>query len=237
MQDNGSKKAIWVDAAYGKWTPLNDGTWMLATTIGKMDQPFLYSPMVFDPDYTPEGAALQSSYKINDQHTLVFNSAAFVIDYVSGSSRAPWMYGAQGLWNANWTPKISSSLGAGFMNIVNRDGLGLSGGLNPPSYNAGGVPNNNQGNSRDSNGMLVYNYNPIIATASVTYMLDSFPLYKGAFPIKLAGEYMINPGADPANGNANNQGVLGRHPTGQIRQERHMGRFVSLPISRGRRLV
>jgi hypothetical protein len=203
-QDNATKKPVWIDAAFGKWTPINDGVWMLAATLGKMDQPFQYSQMVFDADYTPEGAALQSSYKINDQHSLVFNSAAFVIDYVSGSSQAPWMYGAQALWNANWTPKLSGSLGAGVMNIVNRAGLGLSGGPNPPSYNAGGVPNNNQGNTRDSNGMLVYNYNPIIATASATYTLDSFPLYKGAFPIKIAGEYMNNPGAD-----SNNQGVWG----------------------------
>jgi hypothetical protein len=34
MQDNGTKKFIYVDAAYGKWTAVNDGTWMLAATIG-----------------------------------------------------------------------------------------------------------------------------------------------------------------------------------------------------------
>ena len=67
VQDNGTKKPIWVDAAYGKWTPINDGVWMLAATIGKMDEPFQVSQMVFDSDYTPEGAALQGTYKINDQ--------------------------------------------------------------------------------------------------------------------------------------------------------------------------
>jgi hypothetical protein len=209
MQDNGTKKMIYLDAAYGRWTAINDGMWMLAATIGKMDQPFQVSPMEFDSDYTPEGAALQSSYKINDQHTLVFNSAAFALDYVSGSSRAPWLYGAQALWNANWTPHIASSLGIGAFDIVNRAALGLAGGANPPNYNAGGVPNINQGNSRDANGDLIYNYNPIIASASATYTLDSFPLYKGKFPIKLAGEYMNNPGADPAKGPANNQGYWG----------------------------
>ena len=59
-----------MDTAYGKWTPINDGTWMLAATIGKMDQPFQVTPMVFDPDYTPEGAALQATYKINDNHSI-----------------------------------------------------------------------------------------------------------------------------------------------------------------------
>jgi hypothetical protein len=203
-ENNGTKKSVWVDAAYGKWTPINDGVWMLAATIGKMDQPFQTSQMVFDSDYTPEGTALQGSYKINDNHSLAVNGAAFVLDEVAGSARDPFMYGGQVLWNASWTPKIASSLGAGVFNIVNRAGLGLAGGANPPNYNAGGVPNNNQGNTRDDNGDLIYNYNPIIASGSVTYTLDSFPLYHGKFPIKLAGEFMDNPGAD-----SNNQGVWG----------------------------
>jgi hypothetical protein len=209
LQDNGNKKPVWVDAAYGKWTPVNDGVWMLAATIGKMDEPFQFSQMVFDADYTPEGGALQESYKINDQHSLAVNGAAFVLDNTPGSSRSPFIYGAQVLWNANWTSRFGSSLGVGALDIVNRAGLGLAGGANPPNYNAGGVPNNNQGNSRDANGDLIYNYNPIIASASATYTLDSFPLYKGKFPIKLAGEYMNNPGADPAKGPANNQGYWG----------------------------
>ena len=198
-ENNGSKKPVWVDAAFGKWTPINDGVWMLAATIGKMDQPFQVTPMEFDPDYTPEGAALQGTYKINDHHSIAFNSGAFVLDEVPASGRDPFMYGAQAIWNANWTPRIASSLGIGAFDIVNKQALGLSGGANPPNINAGGVPNNNQGNSRDSNGDLIYNYNPIVASGSLTYTLDSFPLYKGKFPIKLASEFMDNPGTGSAN--------------------------------------
>jgi hypothetical protein len=33
----------------------------------------------------------------------------------------------------------------------------------------------------------------------VTYTLDSFPFYTGAFPIKFAGEYIENPGASKNN--------------------------------------
>ena len=51
---------------------------------------------------------------------------------------------------------------------------------------------------------LVNNYTPIIADASATYKLDSFPLYPGTFPIKLAGEYINNVGANQNNNN--NQG-------------------------------
>jgi hypothetical protein len=189
MQDNGTKKFIYVDAAYGRWTPINDGTWLLAATIGKMDQPFAVSPMVFDPDYTPEGAALQGTYKINDHHSLVFNSAAFVLDEESKSGRDPFMFGGQLIWNATWSPKVESSLGVAAFSIVNTGMLTTN-----------NVPNINQGNTRESNGGLMYNYNPVIASGSVTYKLDSFPLYKGAFPIKVAGEFMDNPAAPSQSG-------------------------------------
>jgi hypothetical protein len=198
LENNGTKKPVWVDTAYGRWTPINDGVWMLAATIGKMDQPFQVTPMEFDPDYTPEGAALQSSYKINDHHSLALNTAAFVLDEVAGSARDPFLYGGQLIWNANWTPKIASSLGIAAFDIVNKNTLGL----NAATLNGGGVPNNNQGNSRYGSGLnignLKYNYDPVIVSGSFTYTLDSFPLYKGKFPIKLSGEYMNNPGA-PSN--------------------------------------
>ena len=37
------------------------------------------------------------------------------------------------------------------------------------------------------------NYNPIVADVAATYSLESFPYYTGAFPIKLAGDYIHNP--------------------------------------------
>ena len=71
---NGTKKFIFVDTAYGKWTPINDGDWMLSGTFGKMDQPFDASSMVFDPDYTPEGGAIQAA--TNSTTTIRFDSTA-----------------------------------------------------------------------------------------------------------------------------------------------------------------
>ncbi|MGD0744591.1 MAG: putative porin, partial [Verrucomicrobiota bacterium] len=198
LQDDFTKKSIYIDAAYGKWMPINDGTWMLATTIGKMDNPFALSPMVFDPDLTPEGAALQGGYKFNDTQSLVVNGAAFVLDEQKLSSQDPFMYGAQLLWIAKWTPRLESSLGIAAFDIVN-----------PNMLTVDSVPVVNLGNTRKSvpaltGGLnaatygLAYNYNPIIGDFSVTYTLDSFPLYRGKFPVKLAAEFMDNPGA-PSN--------------------------------------
>ncbi|HTY89313.1 MAG TPA: putative porin [Candidatus Acidoferrum sp.] len=208
MQDNASNKSIWIDTAYGRWTAINNQVCSLAATIGKMDQPFQVSPMVFDADYMPEGAALQAKYNITDAHSIAINGGAFVLDEVKGSARDPYITGAQAIWNANWTSRIATSLGFAAFDIVNPGALGLSGfPANSANYNPGGVPNSNQGNTYNSStGNLVYNYNPIIASASTTYTLDTFPLYRGKFPIKFSGEYMYNGGADPAKGDANNVG-------------------------------
>lgn len=198
MENNFSKKPLWVDTAYGKWTPINGNGWLLSATVGKMDNPFLFTPMVFDPDITPEGGALQAGYIINNVHSLSLVGAGFVLDEQTTSSHDPAMYGGQLIWNAKWSPKWSTSLGAGALNLVNRSFLTTA-----------NVPNGNQGNTRvavinPANPALfavglVNHYNPVIADASVTYVMDSFPLYTGAFPVKLAGELMNNPGASRQN--------------------------------------
>jgi len=201
FQGNGSKKFIYVDAAYGKWTPINDGTWMAAGTFGKMNNPFVFSPMVFDPDYTPEGGALQATYKINDKNSVAFNSAAFVLNQFN--TRDPFMYGGQIIWTANWTPKIATSLGIGALDIANINQGAISQGGGAGTTTAVGY-DTNLGNTTTLAGLggipiLVNHYNPVIADASVVYTLDSFPLYTGAFPIKLAGEYMANPCVSSGN--------------------------------------
>ncbi|HLX95313.1 MAG TPA: putative porin [Verrucomicrobiae bacterium] len=199
FQGNGTKKFLYIDAAYGKWTPINDDTWMVAGTIGKMDEPFLETPMVFDADYTPEGGALQATYQINDENSVAVNGAGFVLAYSgSAAENMSFLYGAQVAWNSKWTSHIASSLGVAAYNIVNRDML--------TTANAG---SGNKGNSVNAAGDPIYNLNPIVADASLTYTLDGFPLYKGAFPIKLTAEYLNNPGA-PRSGGA----VVGGAPSG-----------------------
>ena len=188
LQDNGTKKFLYIDAAYGRWRPIHDDDWQVITTVGKMDQPFQSSSMVFDPDYTPEGAAGQVAYKLSTHHTLRFNTAAFVLDELSGSTQDPFLYGGQLLWDAKWSPRVSSAIGVTALNLVNKLGLPNS-----------AVSNVNDGNTRDANGNLAYNFNPIVAGASATYRFDHAPLFRGEFPVKLGGEYLNNPGAPSAN--------------------------------------
>ena len=230
MENNATKKPIWLDAAYGKWTMLNSGGRLLAATVGKMDNPFAFTPMVFDPDLTPEGAALNGSYTFNDKQAIVFAGGAFVLDELgafgkspgsagASSSQDPFMYGGQITWNAKWTEKWATSVGLGAFAIVS-----------PGQLSDANVARNNQGNTRTVQTIyypaspnypagsatittLAYNYTPLIADASVTYTAASFPFYTGAFPIKFAAEFMNNPGA-PRNNNGFWVGVtLGKSGT------------------------
>ncbi len=191
LSDNGSRKFVWFDTAYARWTPIHSGDWFLSGIIGKMDNPFTLSPMAFDADYQPEGAAIQGAYAFNDRHTLKFNGAFFVLDELNqgaGATRDPYMYGGQLLWESKWTPKLESSVTVAAFGFDNKESL-----LN------GSVPNVNDGNTRNAAGAPTYQFNPIIAGASATCKLDRFPLYKEAFPIRIAGEYINNPAAPAQN--------------------------------------
>src|SRR5436190_4936770 len=70
---------------------------------------------------------------------------------------------------------------------------------NTENLGNGAVPNTNVGNSRNGPGLLVNNYNPLVADASLTYWFDQTPVYKGRFPIRLFGTALHNPSAHDKN--------------------------------------
>jgi hypothetical protein len=189
LTDNGSKKFIYIDMAYAKWSPINSPDWSGTFTFGKMENPF-HSPstMVFDKDYTPEGFAGQLGYTLNDKHSLKGMGGAFVLDEESASSHDPFLLMAQARWDALWSPKISTTLGLAAFVISNKEQL-----------SNGNVPNVNRGNTRTAAGAPMYNFNPVYVDAGATYLLDKAPFYTGAFPISVVGDYMNNPGAPSAN--------------------------------------
>ncbi len=183
LTDNGSKKLVNIDQAYARWKALNTEEITGAFTFGKMENPFVYSDMVFDGDYTPEGLAGQLAYRLDDQHTLSFNGGGFSLEEVGGNHFDSWMLGAQARWDALWSPHLQTTAGVGVLAIVD-----------PRSLTDAGVPNINSGNTR-TGGVLDHNMNPVVADAAATYTLESFPMYNAPFPIRLAGEFMQNPAA------------------------------------------
>ena len=202
-QNNASKKGIFIDLAYAKWSPLHTGNWSASTTLGKMENPFVFTPMVFDHDYTPEGGAAQVNYNLSDHHTLKLIGAAFIVDNNARlnsqpyEAQNPYLTGGQMLLDSTWTKHLSTSAGVAILGLTHADQL-----VN------GAVPNINQGNTRKTNTAPMYAFSPIVADLSATYTLDEIPFYPGPFPIRLAGEYMHN-GAAPtsADNSAYNVGI------------------------------
>jgi hypothetical protein len=181
LQNNGSRKGVGIDLAYAKYNFVNVKEASGAVSIGKIENPFTFSEMVFDHDYTPEGAGVVFTYRPAEQHALKFNGGTFVLDELSGTAHDPWLYGGQVRWDATWTKEFSSSAGVALVNIVNSQSLTNS-----------QVPNINRGNTRDADGTLSYHFNPLVADAALTYTLNEAPFYKGPFPMKLLGTYMNN---------------------------------------------
>ena len=189
---NGSKKFVYFDLAYAKWTQVNNATWTGVFTVGKMENPFALSDMVFDFNYTPEGAAQSFTYNLNTKHALKLNVGGFALREVSGSSNDGYLLGAQLRFDSTWSPKLQTALGVAALTIDGANALGSD-----------QIPDQNRGNTRmdvsSTRTLAKYFFNPIVADAAVTYNLESFPGYKGAFPIKVAGEYMVNPAAPSQN--------------------------------------
>ena len=194
FQDNGSKKFIYIDMAYGKWSFLNTKPATASITVGKMENPFV-SELLFDTDYTPEGAGLAGTIRLGDIHSLKASAGVFSMDEVSASSSDPFYLGAQVKWDAAWNKRLNSSLGAGIMSIQN-----------PSMLTSNGIPNMQRGNSRlpVTGAPPAYSFNPFFVTGSIGYTFDEVPYYSGPFPITLMGEYVNNPGA-PASASVSGQ--------------------------------
>jgi hypothetical protein len=188
MQDNGSRKPIGLDLAYLRWSPINRGDLSVSLSGGKIENPFVLSELVFDPDYTPEGAAQQFVYNLNGNHALKLNVGEFVLDELSASSLDPYLLGVQLRWEGVLSKRIGATLGLTGLGILGRQGL-----------KTGNVPDVSQGNTRLADGNLVYNYTPVVGDAALTYTFESFPMYAGPFPVRVGAEFAHNPGAPSQN--------------------------------------
>ena len=187
---NASKKPIYIDLAYAKWTPIHTSDWSWGATFGKMENPFIASDIMFDKDYTPEGLATQLKYTFNSQHAFRLIGGGFVINEVSTAafqSKDPYLFAAQARFDSTWDAKQKwlSTAGIGVFTITHDERLLHA-----------SIPDKNAGNQRSTvPGLLKEGFNPIVVDAGLTYVLDSFPMYPTKFPITFAGDYVHNPAA------------------------------------------
>jgi hypothetical protein len=200
LQNNGSKKFVFVDLAYARWSPVISDSLRNATTIGKMENPFVFSDLVFDADYTPEGIGSQFVFALNEEHAFKLNLGGFALDELSNSSRDPYFFGGQARWDAKWSKKLDTSLGVMAFSIYRSDSL----------VNAA-VPDINFGNTREgAAGELAHYFNPVYGDVGVGYNLDEFPIhgfYPGAFPVRIVADVLHNPAA-PTRNSAFSAGIL-----------------------------
>jgi hypothetical protein len=185
LNGDASRKWIFVDAAYAKWSPKD---WFQAQ-IGKMDNTFWISDAVIDYDYQPEGAQEKLTYELNPNHKFNLTAGQWAIaENFSGPGTGPqndtYLFLEQVDWAAKWTPHLSSRLGLGLMNYKNQQSI--SGALET-FINQNGTPASGPGSQ---------NFNPFIARGELAYTFDSFPMFHGSFPVAIGGEYVHNPGAN-----------------------------------------
>lgn len=203
LDNNASKKGLAIGQVYARWLAVNTEDWNVGLTFGKMENPLQFTPAVIDPDYTPEGFGQQIVYRVNPRHELKLNLGEFMLEERAASSLDTYMLGAQALWDAKWSDEWQTTLGIGTLILSGKDSLTV----------ANGQLNIGEGNSRvgglAANAPL-YNFNPIIGDAAVTYTMKDFPGYPGAFPIRLAGEYFKNPAAPTHNDGLSAKLTLGK---------------------------
>ncbi|MBI3311958.1 MAG: putative porin [Candidatus Omnitrophica bacterium] len=141
------KKAIFVDQAYGKYTPWKGGSGPLAglsLTGGKMENPFVTLPegIVWDGDVTPEGVALQwknpDPLPVLDKLlpvTPFINAGGFAITELSGDHGDPGLFGGQigADIKLPWDFKFQPS--AAYYNFTGVKGINVANVTNSPAGN------------------------------------------------------------------------------------------------------
>jgi len=197
LNNNASRKPIFVDLAYAKWTPIK----YVQAEIGKMNNAFWFTDMVMDPDYNPEGAQQKFSFDFNDKQRLSFTAGQWVIQENFNAQGTNINNDVYLLVNqidlaSKWTPHLTSRIGGAIYNFKNQHSMSSA------------LDNTFIGqNGQAASGPTAPNFNPLIGRAEVTWTLDSFPGFTGGFPITIGGEYANNPGAGSHVNEAYNLGL------------------------------
>jgi hypothetical protein len=125
------KYQIWLDRAFIKWDLDRGAPTNLSFTVGRFDNPFFSTSMIWADDIAFDGVAVQGKYQVAEGLTPFFNGGAFPIyntafNYGEGGAKLDsydkWLYGAQaGLeWKVN--KDITVRAAAAFYDFENIEG-------------------------------------------------------------------------------------------------------------------
>jgi hypothetical protein len=138
LDDAFSKKSIWLDLAYFKWSPSGTGFNVFG---GKMEIPFYRvggNQLIFDSDLTPEGIAVQYNRKLTDRDEFFANAGGFWVNEVNGDADTS-LWGIQAGLKHTFENKTALTGGASYYCYGNLEGSGpLIGNGFQGNSNAGG---------------------------------------------------------------------------------------------------
>lgn len=129
---NFSKYAIWLDRGYIKYEAGEQGKDYFAATVGRFDNPWFSSNLIWANDIGFDGLALTGSYEVTDGVVPFLTGGAFPIfnTDLNFSSTQPeklpsedkWLYAVQGgtTWQA--TKDVSAKIGTSFYYFDNVEG-------------------------------------------------------------------------------------------------------------------
>ncbi|MDD5459613.1 MAG: putative porin [Phycisphaerae bacterium] len=123
LDDAFSKKSIWLDLAYFKWSPKDSG---LNIFGGKMENPFYRvggNQLIWDNDLTPEGIAIQYTRSLGENDELFANGGGFWVNEVS-SGADTGLWGMQGGLKHTFANKSTLTGGASYYSYGNINGSG-----------------------------------------------------------------------------------------------------------------
>jgi hypothetical protein len=118
LGDSFNKKAINVDLAYLKWTPLD----ALTLFAGRFANPYLSSDLVWDPDLRFDGIAGSYATQLSPTLSGFATLGAFPLQEVEFASRDKWLLGAQAVLSYQPRPSVNAKLGVAFYDYENLEG-------------------------------------------------------------------------------------------------------------------
>jgi hypothetical protein len=192
--DTFKKKPLNIDAAYVTIAP--PGWDWIKVLGGKMDnpiwQPKFNSPMIYDFDLTPEGAAelLQYSFGDKQQHRVFGQFGQFILDEVSGNARDPLLLDFQGGIEMGFggdlpkKPKLKITAAGGYFLTHNLKNTGYPFGDSPNTGNA-------NGSGSFTNNFLA-DFNVVYGRGEIACLLTEKPFLGTPSIITLSGEVEQN---------------------------------------------
>jgi len=139
-----AKKALVLDYAYAKYTPVSWASLM----AGKMKYlPWRPTDVMIDNDITPEGAVVQLAKKLNDRVNLFLDGMAFVLSETEPSTHNAMAYATQGGLEYQITDNLSLKSALSYYDFSNVKGRALDGseGTNTKSVGSGATGLNKYG--------------------------------------------------------------------------------------------